>query len=296
MSLVVRPMRESDFVAAQDVHRLAFARFFGMDPAKFRPGNRTIAMRASAYPENALVAEQGGVLVGSAIALSWGRVAIVGPISVHPDRWSGGIGRALMTEVMARIDARSFDHSVLFTHPQSPRHLRLYETFGFWSRELTALMSRGVDTAHGSAVGGYCIDGEQCRAIAAANFPGLDLTREIEALAVRKLGALVAVDGGFAICHFGPGSEAREGTIYVKFAAVRPGDARGFAALLDAVEAHAISVGAQRVALGVNCARRGAYHALQARGYRVDSYGVNMHRPDSAGWDLPDRYAVCDLK
>ena len=296
MSLVVRPMSSADFAAAQDVHRLAFARFFNMDPAKFRPGNRTISMRASIYPEHALVAEEGGVLVGSAISMGWGRVAVVGPISVHPDKWSGGIGRALMAEVMARIDAGPFEHAVLFTHPHSPRHLRLYETFGFWSRELTALMSIAIDPARAAHQPTRRIDLAEVGAIAGANYPGLDFTREIEGLAARKLGAVVGIDGGFAICHFGPLSEAREGMVYVKFGAVHPGDARGFAALLDAVEAYAASVGAQRVALGVNCARRAAYRALQARGYRVDSYGVNMHRPDSPGWDLPDRYVISDLK
>lgn len=296
MSLVVRPMREADFAAAQDVHRFAFAKFFGVDPAKFRPGNRTISMRASTYPEYAMVAEEGGVLVGSAIIMSWGRTAVVGPISVHPDKWSGGIGRALMTEVMVRIDAGPFDHSVLFTHPQSPRHLRLYETFGFWSRELTALMSRPIEATRGSVGGTGRVDQAECAAIASANFPGLDLTREIEGLTAKKLGAVVGIEGGFAICHFGPLSEAREGAVYVKFGAVRPGDAGGFATLLDAIEAQAASLGAQRVALGVNCARREAYRALLARGYRVDSFGVNMHRPDSPGWDLPDRYAISDLK
>jgi hypothetical protein len=50
------------------------------------------------------------------------------------------------------------------------------------------------------------------------------------------------------------------------------------------------------VALGVSCARRGAYRALLDRGYRVEQYGVNMHRPDDPGWDLPDRYVIDDLR
>jgi ribosomal protein S18 acetylase RimI-like enzyme len=226
MSVVVRPMREADLAAAQDVHRLAFAKFFGLDPATFRPGNRTLATRAATHPDGALVAEEDGVLVGSAITMSWGRAAVVGPVTVHPDRWSGGIGRALMADVVARIDAGPFDHAVLFTHPQSPRHLRLYETFGFWPRELTAVLNFEIDPARAAHQPTRRIDSKDCVSIASANFPGLDLTREIEALGARELGAIVGVDGGFALCHFGPGSEAREGALYVKFAAVRPGDGR----------------------------------------------------------------------
>ena len=296
MSLVVRPMREADLEAAQSVHRLAFAKFFGLDPATFRPGNRTLATRATTHPDGALVAEEGGAIIGSAITMGWGRAAVVGPITVHPDRWGSGIGRALMSEVVARIDAGAFDHAVLFTHPQSATHLRLYESFGFWSGQLTAVLFRAIDPARAAHQPTRPIDFKECGRIADAVYPGLDLTREIAGLQKQNLGAVVAVDGGFAICHFGLGSEAREGGLYVKFAAARPGDEKGFAGLLDAIEAHAAELGASRVMLGVNCARRGAYRALKARGYRVEQFGVNMHRPDGPGWDLPDRYVIDDLR
>ena len=303
MSVVVRPLREADLEAAQSVHRLAFAKFFGLDPASFRPGNRTLATRAASHPDGGLVAEEDGVLVGSAVTMSWGRVAVVGPVTVHPDRWSAGIGRALMRAAVDRIDAGNFDHAVLFTHPQSATHLRLYESFGFWSGQLTAVLNLSIDATHGLAGGVRRVDQKarwievgECKDIAAAVYPGLDLTREIEGLERQKLGAVVGVDGGFAICHFGPGSEARDGALYVKFAAVRPGDEKSFLALIDAIEAQAARLGATRVTLGVNCARRGAYRALKSRGYRVEQFGVNMHRPDGPGRDLPDRYVIDDLR
>lgn len=297
MNVVVRPLRAADLEAAQNVHRLAFAKFFGIDPATFRPGNRTLATRTTTHPDGGLVAvDEGGAIVGSAVTMTWGRVAVVGPVTVHPEKWSAGIGRALMAEAVARIDAGPFDHAVLFTHPQSARHLRLYESFGFWPGQLTAVLVRGIDPAHAGRQPTRRIDLQGCRSIAAAVYPGLDLTREIEGLAAQRLGATVGVDGGFAVCHFGPGSEARDGMLYVKFAAVRPGDENAFAALLDAIETQAEEVGARSIMLGVNCARRGAYRALQARGYRVEQYGVNMHRPDGPGWDLPDRFVIDDLR
>jgi len=302
MTVTVRPLRDSDLEAAQNVHRLAFAKFFGLDPATFRPGNRTLITRATTHPRGAVVAELDGEIVGSAIVMGWGSAAVVGPVTVHPEKWGAGIGRALMRSVIGTIEGGGFSHAVLFTHPQSATHLRLYESFGFWSGELTAVLGSDVDAARAASsdlIRGQPtrrVDVEECRSVAAAVFDGLDLTREIEGLTAQKLGTVVGVEGGFAICHFGPGSEAREGTLYVKFAAVRPGDEKGFAALVDACEAQAAVVGAKRIALGVNCARRGAYRALLARGYRVEQYGVNMHRPDGPGWDLPDRYVIDDLR
>jgi predicted N-acetyltransferase YhbS len=122
MSVVVRPLRAADLPAAQDIHRLAFARFFGVDPATFRPGNRTLATRATTHPDGGLVAEEDGRLVGSAVIMAWGRIAVVGPITVHPDRWSGGIGRALMAASPSAISAPARRRArARFTSSSPPR-------------------------------------------------------------------------------------------------------------------------------------------------------------------------------
>ncbi len=118
---------------------------------------------------------------------------------------------------------------------------------------------------------------------------------------MQKLGdTLVLRDGrrvrGFAVCHFGWGSEARAGTLYVKFAAVRPGDAKGFARLVAACEALAAEQAVERLSLGVSTARLPAYRALLDRGYRAEMYGVAMRRPAGPGWDLPDRFVIDDLR
>jgi predicted N-acetyltransferase YhbS len=290
MSIVVRPMLPADYDAAQDAHRLAFAKFFGLDPKTFRPGNRVLATRTTTYPEGGLVAEEGGRIVGSAVIMFWGTAAIVGPITVHPDKWSSGIGRALMGAIVEKISA--LPHAALYTHPQSPAHLRLYESFGFQVGSLIAVMDGKI----GKPAPARTPSVEECRAVAGANFDGLDLTREIEGLNAQKLGSVIGVDGGFAVCHFGPGSEAREDKLYVKFAAVRPNDEKAFAALLDAIEGEAARVGVKGVALGVNSARRAAYRALLARGYRVEMWGIAMRRPDGPGWDRPDCFVIDDLR
>ena len=288
MSVVVRPMEPKDRDAAQEVHRFAFAKFFGFDPKTFRPGNRVLTTRTTTYPDGGVVAEEDGKIVGSGVIMFWGSAAIVGPITVHPDKWSSGVGRALMQGIVDKIDR--CPHAALYTHPRSPTHLRLYESFGFQFGTLTGII-RGA--ARGSAPNRAPAVAE-CRAITNAIFEGLDLTREIEALDAQKLGTLVGADGGFAICHFGPGSEARDGALYVKFAAAR--DERSFMPLLDAIEGHAARLGATSIALGTNAARRGAYRALLARGYRVEAWGITMRRPDGPGWDRPDCFVIDDLK
>ncbi len=306
-------MRAADLAKADRVHRLAFAKFFGVDPKTFRPESRAVETRWRTDPKGVLVAvDAAGRMRGSVIVMNWGNVAVLGPLTVHPADWATGVGGRLMRAAERMLDRRGFVHTALFTHPQSPGHLRLYQRHGFWPGALHAVMSRAVvdsdrsgkpeavrldalgATAREAALAG-------CRSVARAVFRGLDLTREIEGLAAQTLGdTLVLRRGravrGFAICHFRWGSEARAGALYVKFAAVGPGDADGFARLVAACEALAAEHGLERVTAGVSTARLPAYQALIARGYRADMYGVAMHRPAGPGWDLPDRFVIDDLR
>ncbi len=143
-----------------------------------------------------------------------------------------------------------------------------------------------------------------CREVTDAIFEGLDLGREIRAVADQKLGNTILVwDGSklaaFAVCHTGPGSEAGSGVCYVKFAAVRPGPRAGgdFERLLDAVDAFAQSAGAQKITAGVNLARREAFQALLARGLRTETQGVAMETGDaSSGYNRAGVYVLDDWR
>ena len=179
--------------------------------------------------------------------------------------------------------------------PGSTKHVHLYQKLGFWPHYLTALTALEVPGPRGAAVERCSLlpDAERaaivegCRVLADAIHPGLDLGCEIRLVVERGRGETVIVGdteglAGFAVCHGGPGSEAVPGTCYVKFAAARPGAgaADRFEQVLDAVEEHAATAGFSRVEAGVNLARRDAYRALAARGYRTFTLGVAMHRPD----------------
>ena len=132
----------------------------------------------------------------------------------------------------------------------------------------------------------------------------MDLGAEIRTVAARNLGDTVLLwdNGsrlaGFAMCHWGPASEAGEGCCFVKFGAVRPGagaEAR-FASLLDACGALALSVGMPSLLAGVNLAREEAYRHMVARGFRSELQGVTMHRPNAPGYSQAGVYLLDDWR
>src|SRR5208337_2401635 len=142
-----------------------------------------------------------------------------------------------------------------------------------------------------------------CREAAETLYPGLDLTEEIRTTEAQGLGDTVLVEGAngvaaFAVCHYGPRSEAGAGVCFVKFGAIRDGPSAGqdFSRLIDACEAMAAAVGMPDVLAGVNMARSEAYQALVGRGYRTAIQGVAMHRHNEPGYNRPGVYAIDDWR
>lgn len=309
MCSTIRPMREEDLEAADHVVRLAFGTLFGLkDPLSFGGDSGFVRPRWRSDPEAAYVAEEAGRIVGSIIAMDWGSIGVLGPLTVHPEYWGRGIARLLIPPILALFERRRMALATLFTHPESPKHVRLYESFGFAMQFNTLVMEKPLDrrpmdqnvelyntlppNAQNEVLSG-------CRATTDSIFPGLDLAREIRAAAAQRLGDTLLLREasrviGFAVCHVGAGTEAGSGTLYLKFAAVRPGAAEAFAALLDGCEALAAARGAARVVAGVNSARREAYHLMQARGYRSWLNGVTMNRPDQAGLSRRELFVIDD--
>ncbi len=308
--LVIRPLRESDLDQADRVFRVAFGTQFGLaDPTRFRGDAELIRPRWRTDPRPCFAAEIDGRVVGSAIAMDWGSALVVGPLSVEPAHANRGIGRRLMAALMAFAEEQRFPLTVLYTLPNSAKHIRLYESHGFRARRLTPVMAK-VPSAGAAAAprlwSSLAPDARRsalaaCRAVSDAIFPGLDLTREIVAAAAQNLGETVLLErdgaiGGFAVCHLGKGSEAGSGALYVKFACVRPGAADDFAALVAACEALAARRGAQRIVAGTNMAREAAYRTMLERGYRAEIVGVAMLRSDQPGWNRPEVFALDDWR
>jgi predicted N-acetyltransferase YhbS len=313
MNLTVRPLKEADLDEADRVFRLAFGTFNQLpDPLEFGGDSDKVRTRWRADPASAFGAYADGRLVGSNFVTHWGSVGFFGPLTVRPDLWDRGIAQKLLEPTMELLASWELSHAGLYTYSHSPKHLTLYQKYGFWPRSLTAIMSLPVRP------GGLVPEVtrfSQARAeerpglLAAAAgltdalYAGLDVRREICAVQDQQLGDTVMVWGdaglaGFAVVHCGAGSEAGSGACFVKFGAARPGPRteEKFARLLTACEGFAAAQGSRRLIAGTSLARESAYRQMRARGFRPEVVGVAMHRPNEAGYHRRDAWAMDDWR
>ena len=314
MSAVIRPLTQGDLPAARRILRTAFGTFLGApDPENFWADLDYVYGRFAAEHVASFAAEIDGELVGSNFVTKWGSVEFFGPITVRPDRQTQGIGKDLVEAVSSQLDAWGTRHAGLFTFPQSAMHLALYQKFGFNARFLTAIMAapaRSLERAGPWSRYSELTENERdateksCRELTEKIYEGLDLSAEIRTVAAIGLGDTILLWetpsrlAGFAICHWGPASEAGAGCCFVKFGAVRPGPGaeQRFAGLLDACSALAVAAGMPKVLAGVNLAREEAYRQMVARGFRTEISGVTMHRPNEPGYSRPGVYVLDDWR
>ncbi len=310
---VVRPLEERDVPQAQRIIRLAFGTFLGApDPETFWSDLDYAGGRFGAEHVKAFAAEDKGELIGSNFATCWGSVGFFGPVTIRPDIWDGGVGQRLVKEACDAFEAWGCTHAGLFTFPHSAKHIWTYGKFGFAPRFLTPIMAIGARSGSQHAWARYGdlpeterSDAERgIRELTDQLYPGLDLGAEIRTVFARKLGdTLLLLEGdsrvvGFAVCHWGPTSEAGHGNLFVKFGAVAPG-ARAeerFAALLGACRELAAEVGMDNVVAGVNTARDAAYQHMIRVGFRTQFQGVTMHRPNEAGYSRPELFVLDDWR
>ncbi|HEY1341238.1 MAG TPA: GNAT family N-acetyltransferase [Bryobacteraceae bacterium] len=311
--VTVRQLRESEIPAADRIFRLSFGTFLGLpDPMQFSGDADYIGSRWRAHPQGAFAAEAGGEIAGSNFATRWGSVAFFGPLTIRPNLWDKGIGKRLLDPVMDRFAEWGVVHAGLFTFAHSPKHVHLYQKYGFWPRFLTAILSKpatqDLKSQEGVRYSDLRADQRQealgaSRDVADSIFAGLDPTPEIVSVASQGLGETILLYdssrlAGFAVCHCGPGSEAGSGICYIKFAAVRSGGgARSrFERLVGACGALAVQRDLRRVVAGMNLARSEAFQALAGLGFRVDFQGIAMERPNEPGYNRPDVYAIDDWR
>jgi GNAT superfamily N-acetyltransferase len=321
--IIIRPLREEELSEASRIVRLAFATFLGLPPEDpRRPSDSDyVRSRWTANRDAVLAAEHQGKLVGTNFATSWGSFGFFGPLTVEPEYWNRGVAQMLLAPTMQIFRGWGCRHLGLYTFAQSPKHLALYQKYGFWPRDLVAVMAKEISPAPPSErrMSDFKIDRlsmadssaldfaevlADCGKITNAIFDGLTVEQEIRAVNRQRLGDTVLVsdrDGiaAFAVCHSGPGTEAGSGVCYVKFAAVRPdsGAAGAFEALLSGVEDYARLANANKVTTGVNLARREAFQSLRARGFRTEMQGVAMETGDArSGYNRAGIYLLDDWR
>ena len=310
---VVAPLAERDLPEAERIFRVAFGTFLGVpEPETFWSDRDYVYGRWRASHVAALGATAGGQLVGSNFATRWGSVGFFGPITVDPALQESGVGKALLAATMDQFDAWGTTQVGLFTFAHSAKHVALYQKFGFHARFLTAIMSAPAQRAQATTSWSRyseLSDAEKAAVLRATCdvtdtlYPGLDLSDEIRAVHNQDLGETVLVHGAdglaaFAVCHYGPRSEAGADTCFIKFGAVRDTAVaeQDYLRLLDACEALAVAVGMPTMLAGTNLARREAYQHLVARGFRTAIQGVNMHKDNAPGYCRPGVYVIDDWR
>jgi GNAT superfamily N-acetyltransferase len=314
MSAVIRPLTSADLPQARHICRTAFGTFLGApDPENFWADLDYVYGRFGAEHVASFAAELDGELVGSNFATRWGSIGFFGPNTLHPQRQGRGLGKALVEAVSNQFEEWGVSHAGLCTFPQSPLHIALYGKSGYRARFLTLIMTAPAQPA--GDMGSWSryrelSEGDRraveaaCRELTEMLYDGLDLGAEIRTVAARGLGdTLLLWEGasrlaGFAVCHWGPASEAGAGCCFVKFGAVRPGNgaAARFAALLDGCSTLAAAVGMPNLLAGVNLAREEAYLQMVARGFRAEMQAVAMHRPNKACYSRSGLYVLDDWR
>jgi GNAT superfamily N-acetyltransferase len=326
-SIRVSPLRESELEEAGRIVRLAFGAFLGLpNPLEFMGDRDFVTPRWRARNTVVLAARQNETLIGSNVVTRWGSFGFFGPLTVSPESWNRGVAQRLMSATMKVFSRWGVRQSGLFTFANSPRHVGLYQKFGYWPGPLTALM-KYTPPVLPSAVGTgdetpsllsslnqperrQAI--EDCAKLASTIAKGLDLSGEIHAVLTHRLGDVLMVHGSrairgsrkgqraldaFAICMNGAGSEGGARSCYVKFAAARggPGGGERFNRLLHAVDAFASARNAE-VETGVSLACEDAFCRMRSHGFRMMTLGVAMHRPPSKTYNRPGVYVLGDWR
>lgn len=317
MGVEIGPLRDEDLGSADRICRVAFGTFLGMpDPTKAFGDRDFIRSRRRAPNTSTLAARKDGILVGSNVVSRWGSLGWFGPLTVTPQLWDQGIARALLDETDSIMDRWGVTHRGLFTFGHSPKHVSLYQRYGYWPRFLTPILEKSLvphTTEKASSTVGrqfsLLSDREadealrEARELTGSLLAGLDLTGEIRSVQHQRLGETILSYGdsrlvGLGICHIGIGSEAGTGAGYVKFAAVAPDaqSGRHLRELLGAIEEKASSVGASRIEAGVNLSHPEAYRILRNHGFRTTFIGVAMQSPNEPGYHRDDLLVVDDWR
>jgi GNAT superfamily N-acetyltransferase len=309
---VIAALTEAQLPDATRIFRTAFGTWLGApDPENFFADRDYVRGRWQSPHVAALGASIDGRLVGSNFVTRWGSVGFFGPLTVEPALQDRGIARALLAATVTQFETWGTRCAGLFTFAESPKHVALYQKFGFMPRFLTVVSVAAVPaSAHATCLrfGGLTTAEKSeslqaTRAITESLYPGLDLSAEIETASTLGLGDTVLLEddgglAGFAVCHFGPQSEAGTDTCLIKFAAVRHDThaAANHHRLLDVCFAYAAEVGAKTLMAGVNTARREAHATMLARGFQPALHGIAIHRPDDPGYSRPGVFVLDDWR
>jgi ribosomal protein S18 acetylase RimI-like enzyme len=322
----IRRVRKGDLSKVRDVVEQAFGDFFerqvGTRPRQVFGGAQYVHHRWLMEPWGCFVAEEGdGKIVGAAVAVMWGTIGLVGPVAVLTSYQNQDIAQQLLTACQEFFDENKATLQGVCTYPYSPKHLILYQKFGYKPKGLVVITGKQLDRREivhatkaakpGPAVRRYSTLEEakkkqamqKIRRMTNAVWRGMDLGKEVEIVDGLTLGDTLLLEKGrevigFAICHLPPNSEAPQGSAYVKFLAIDPRHRKPehLHALLGAVEELAGAALLQRVVVPAYTYYWTAYQALLERGYHVDFTMVRMKRGKQEDYEDPSDLVLDDWR
>jgi N-acetylglutamate synthase-like GNAT family acetyltransferase len=257
-------------------------------------------------PWGCFVAEEdGGRILGVALAVTWGTLGLVGPVAVLTNHQNQGIGQQLIGAVEGFFQENKVVLQGLVTYPTSPKHLALAHKFGYKPKSLTAIMSRAVDRGPvrpatparpvrpvlSARKFSTLEEARKKTALTRVNrivggiSRGMDLSKEIEIVDGLALGDTLLLERereilGVAVYHVPGVSEAPAGALYVKFLAIDPHVRRpeSLEQFVAALEETAQELALSRVILPVYLRYWLAYSTLVRCGYQIDSTMVRMEK------------------
>jgi len=133
MNISIRPLNEADDEQANDLLNLAF------QSSTNRLNDLRLYRRLQ--PDGWFAACLEERLIGTVGAVSYGTVAHVGFMTVHPDLQGQGIGRKLMEHVLAWLESQKVP---VVTLDASKKGFPLYEKLGFVTLDETATFERQI--------------------------------------------------------------------------------------------------------------------------------------------------------
>ena len=309
MDILVRPVREEELDKSDFLCRLAFGTQYGLTNPLQTFGDRDmIASRWRGSTSIVLVAEVEGTVSGITAVTRWGSLGFFGRMAVHPQLWGKGVASRLVERADDLFEQWHVSQAGLVTQPESPKHVHLYQKFGFWPRYLTAMMSKPVKPNEDSlAISTFsalekeekrqCI--EQTFHLSNSIYSGLDLSTEIQSVYSQAFGDTILLWDdheltGFAICHCGPRTEAGTGNCYVKFGAVKPSPNRhtDFERLLKTCEAFAVKKRLMNIVAGMNTERHEAYRTMIENRFITSTLYVTMHKPNEPAYNRSNVFVM----
>lgn len=322
----VRRVRKGDLSRIREVMESAFGDFYerqlGSRPRQVFGGAQYVHHRWLMEPWGCFVAEENDTkIVGASIAVCWGSVGLLGPMAVLTPYQNQKVAQGLVRAAEGFFEENRVTLQGVVTYPYSPKHLVLYQKFGFKPRALVALTTKSLERREAAPPSKPARGAPQVlrfstyeegkkkglllrlKALTGKLYRGLDLTKEIEIVDGLSLGDTILLEKdralvGFAICHAPGVSEAPNGALYIKYAAIDPGRRRPehFAQLVGACEDYGAAGGCQRVIAPVYTTYWRAYQTLLSSGYQMDMLMIRMKRGKHDEYEREDDLVLDDWR